>query len=95
MINFVDRDSKLANIFTKPLPRYSFYHLHNELAILSESNLIGANMGTYIHSHVHISLHLYVFIVHNCLIVCFCVHLESIKFCFSIFFVNFFHWHAL
>ena len=38
-IESVDTDSQLADIFTKPLARYRFYHLCNELVILSESNL--------------------------------------------------------
>ena len=38
-IKFVDTDSQLADIFTKPLARDRFYHLRNELVILSKSNL--------------------------------------------------------
>ena len=38
-IEFVDTDSQLANTFTKPHARDRFYHLCNELDILSESNL--------------------------------------------------------
>ena len=39
-IEFVDTNSQLAYIFTQPLAKDRFYHLHNELGILSESNLI-------------------------------------------------------
>ena len=38
-IELVDANSQLVDIFTKPLARDRFYHLHNELGILSESNL--------------------------------------------------------
>ena len=34
-IEFVDIDSQLADIFTKPLARDRFFHLRNELGIVS------------------------------------------------------------
>jgi len=38
-IEFVDIDSRLADIIIKPLARDRFFHFHNELGILSKSNL--------------------------------------------------------
>ena len=38
-IEFVDIDSQQPDIFTKPLARDRFYHLRNELGMLSEPNL--------------------------------------------------------
>ena len=39
MIEFVDTDPQLADIFTKPLAKVRFFHLRNELGILNESNV--------------------------------------------------------
>ena len=38
-IKFIDMDSQLVDIIPKPSSRDRFFHLHNELGILSESNL--------------------------------------------------------
>lgn len=38
-IEFMDTDSQLVGIFTKPLARDKLYHLCNKLCILSESNV--------------------------------------------------------
>ena len=39
-IEFHDTNSQLADVFNKPLERDRFFHLHNELGILGEPNLI-------------------------------------------------------
>ena len=38
-IEFVETKKQLADIFTKPLPRDTFYFIRNELGILAESNV--------------------------------------------------------
>jgi len=38
-IKFVDSEHQLADIFTKPLARYRFFFIRNELGILDGSNI--------------------------------------------------------
>lgn len=38
-VTFVDTHNQLADIFTKPLPRDSFYKIRRELGILNESDI--------------------------------------------------------
>ena len=55
-IEFVDIDSQLADIFTKPLARDTFFHLHNEHGILSESNLKPIREYSFMYTCIYICL---------------------------------------